>query len=45
MILFRSLITLQVMNKKMQQQLKGTKKKRLQATKVSVEGRGMIKYL
>ncbi|KAL1192532.1 IWS1-like protein 1 [Cardamine amara subsp. amara] len=32
------------MNKKLQQ-LKGTKKKRLQATKVSVEGRGMIKYL
>ncbi|CAN8290391.1 unnamed protein product [Cochlearia groenlandica] len=32
------------MNKRLQQ-LKGTKKKRLQATKVSVEGRGMIKYL
>lgn len=32
------------MNKKLQQ-LKGSKKKRLQATKVSVEGRGMLKYL
>ncbi|KNA17452.1 hypothetical protein SOVF_079830 [Spinacia oleracea] len=32
------------MNKKMQQ-LKQTKKKKLQATKVSVEGRGMVKYL
>ncbi|KAG2270155.1 hypothetical protein Bca52824_064710 [Brassica carinata] len=32
------------MNKKLQQ-LKGPKKKRLQATTVSVEGRGMTKYL
>ncbi|PON63320.1 IIS transcription factor [Parasponia andersonii] len=32
------------MNKKLQQ-LKAPKKKRLQATKISVEGRGMIKYL
>lgn len=32
------------MNKKLQQ-LKATKKKKLQATKVSVEGRGMVKYL
>lgn len=32
------------MNKKMQQ-LKSMKKKKLQATKVSVEGRGMVKYL
>ncbi|XP_010538391.1 PREDICTED: protein IWS1 homolog 2-like [Tarenaya hassleriana] len=32
------------MNKKLQQ-LKGSKKKRLQATKVSAEGRGMLKYL
>ncbi|XP_021724660.1 protein IWS1 homolog 1-like [Chenopodium quinoa] len=32
------------MNKKMQQ-LKQMKKKKLQATKVSVEGRGMVKYL
>ncbi|CAO2814111.1 unnamed protein product [Amaranthus hypochondriacus] len=31
------------MNKKMQQ-LKAMKKKKLQATKVSVEGRGMVKY-
>ncbi|XP_057976853.1 protein IWS1 homolog 1 [Malania oleifera] len=32
------------MNKKLQQ-LKAPKKKQLQATKVSVEGRGMVKYL
>ncbi|KAM7278453.1 hypothetical protein ACFE04_005587 [Oxalis oulophora] len=32
------------MNKKMQQ-LKGSKKRQLQATKLSVEGRGMTKYL
>ncbi|KAG6780820.1 hypothetical protein POTOM_013699 [Populus tomentosa] len=32
------------MNKKLQQ-LKGPKKKQLQATKLSVEGRGMLKYL
>ncbi|GMH11932.1 hypothetical protein Nepgr_013773 [Nepenthes gracilis] len=32
------------MNKKMQN-LKSTKKKQLQATKVSAEGRGMVKYL
>ncbi|KAI9401537.1 hypothetical protein POPTR_001G135900v4 [Populus trichocarpa] len=32
------------MNKKLQQ-LKGPKKKQLQATKLSVEGRGMVKYL
>ncbi|KAM6556567.1 hypothetical protein CsatB_003586 [Cannabis sativa] len=32
------------MNKKLQQ-LKAPKKKRLQATKISVEGRGMVKYL
>ncbi|GAB4850658.1 hypothetical protein Ancab_029969 [Ancistrocladus abbreviatus] len=32
------------MNKKLQH-LKSTKKKQLQATKVSVEGRGMVKYL
>ncbi|KAE8713755.1 hypothetical protein F3Y22_tig00110206pilonHSYRG00431 [Hibiscus syriacus] len=33
-----------VMNKKLQQ-LKAPKKKQLQATKLSVEGRGMLKYL
>uniref|UniRef100_A0A6N2KR63 TFIIS N-terminal domain-containing protein n=1 Tax=Salix viminalis TaxID=40686 RepID=A0A6N2KR63_SALVM len=32
------------MNKKLQQ-LKGPKKRQLQATKLSVEGRGMVKYL
>eukprot|EP00256_Glycine_max_P068863 XP_025983458.1 protein IWS1 homolog 1-like [Glycine max] len=32
------------MNKKLQQ-LRAPKKKQLQATKLSVEGRGMIKYL
>ncbi|KAG9154656.1 hypothetical protein Leryth_021153, partial [Lithospermum erythrorhizon] len=32
------------MNKRMQQ-LKGPKRKQLQATKLSVEGRGMVKYL
>lgn len=32
------------MNKKLQQ-LKAPKKKKLQATKLSVEGRGMVKYL
>ncbi|OMO93383.1 hypothetical protein COLO4_16927 [Corchorus olitorius] len=32
------------MNKKLQQ-LKAPKKKQLQATKLSVEGRGMLKYL
>ena len=32
------------MNKKLQQ-LKAPKKKQLQATKLSVEGRGMVKYL
>ncbi|XP_057802460.1 protein IWS1 homolog 1-like [Salvia miltiorrhiza] len=32
------------MNKKLQQ-LKGPKRKQLQATKLSVEGRGMVKYL
>eukprot|EP00252_Welwitschia_mirabilis_P004227 TRINITY_DN14499_c0_g1_i1.p1 TRINITY_DN14499_c0_g1~~TRINITY_DN14499_c0_g1_i1.p1 ORF type:complete len:491 (-),score=152.38 TRINITY_DN14499_c0_g1_i1:116-1588(-) len=34
----------QKMNKKLQQ-LKAPKKKKLQATKISVEGRGMVKYL
>ncbi|XP_042035331.1 protein IWS1 homolog 1-like [Salvia splendens] len=33
------------MNKKLQQQLKGPKRKQLQATKLSVEGGGMVKYL
>jgi transcription factor SPN1 len=32
------------MNKKLQQ-LKAPKKKNLQASKLSVEGRGMVKYL
>lgn len=32
------------MNKKLQQ-LKAPRKKQLQATKLSVEGRGMLKYL
>ena len=32
------------MNTKLQQ-LKGPKRKQLQATKLSVEGRGMVKYL
>ena len=32
------------MNRKLQQ-LKAPKKKQLQATKLSVEGRGMVKYL
>lgn len=45
-ILLKSLLNILLvqMNKKLQQ-LKAPKRKQLQATKLSVEGRGMVKYL